>query len=746
MEQVNFRSSMKNIPQCSKKEYIMKLTYRVELLIFTMRWAAAFYLGIIEPPEEELETYGFKTNKAPPIIPQLQPLENGLIGMISNIIWRPGSNQLQKKMKEDIKKIRKDDKLYIASDKTTNFYRTDVNEYNKLKKRNIEKDYKTSSENEIDKVTKEDRKIAEKFKLENRIYKTPRRESFTLFKDHKDNFANRKETRLINPCKPELGKISKQILEKLVIIVKKATGFKQWKNTWDVIKWFKAKTGKQNFTFIQFDICEFYPSITEKLLKDTFEWVSTVTPINDDQKEVIFHARKNFMFDKNRPWVKKGDKNFDVPMGSFDSAEVSELVGLFLLSKLQNLPIDVGLYRDDGLALSNLDPSETEDVKKKICEIFDQYKLKVKIEANKKIVQYLDVTLSLDDGSYKPYTKENSKPLYVHKQSNHPPAVKKNIPLMVNKRLSMLSSSEDMFNNSSQIYQEALKNAGYEHILKYEKINIDDVNEGKKNKRKRHKHEFWFNPPHNDNVQTPVGRNFLELLDSEIPPELEHLFNRNTVRVSYSNMPNMSKIIANHNIKLLNKKAEEEKQQQQQNQQQQQQQQQTRRRGRNQQQNQQNPQQQAAEKKKDDNRPCNCRGGPQNCPLGGRCLAEKSVVYCCKVTRLDNNTSEFYTGLTEGAFKYRLYGHNSDMKKKKKKKGTMLSKHVWWLKDNGVQYNLEWSILGKARGFNPVSRICRLCLLEKYFILYKPECATLNSRDEFFTPCRHRWKHVLKNG
>ena len=370
----------------------------------------------------------------------------------------------------------------------------------------------------------------------------------------------------------------------------------------------------------------------------------------------------------------------------------------------------------------------------------------MKIEANKKIVQYLDVTLSLDDGSYKPYTKENSKPLYVHKQSNHPPAVKKNIPLMVNKRLSMLSSSEDMFNNSSQIYQEALKNAGYEHILKYEKINIDDVNEGKKNKRKRHKHEFWFNPPHNDNVQTPVGRNFLELLDSEIPPELEHLFNRNTVRVSYSNMPNMSKIIANHNIKLLNKKAEEEKQQQQQNQQQQQQQQQTRRRGRNQQQNQQNPQQQAAEKKKDDNRPCNCRGGPQNCPLGGRCLAEKSVVYCCKVTRLDNNTSEFYTGLTEGAFKYRLYGHNSDMKKKKKKKGTMLSKHVWWLKDNGVQYNLEWSILGKARGFNPVSRICRLCLLEKYFILYKPECATLNSRDEFFTPCRHRWKHVLKNG
>ena len=94
---------------------------------------------------------------------------------------------------------------FFFCDKTTNYYKTDVKEYNKLKKRNIEKDYKRSEEVEVDKVTKEDKKIAEKFKLENRIYKTPRRESFTLYKDHKENFANNKQTRLINPCKPELG-------------------------------------------------------------------------------------------------------------------------------------------------------------------------------------------------------------------------------------------------------------------------------------------------------------------------------------------------------------------------------------------------------------------------------------------------------------------------------------------------------------------------------------------------------------
>ena len=148
---------------------------------------------------------------------------------------------------------------------------------------------------------------------------------------------------------------------------------------------------------------------------------------------------------------------------------------------------------------------------------------------------------------------------------------------------------------------------------------------------------------------------------------------------------------------------------------------------------------------KNEARTCNCRGGARNCPLGGKCLSEKSVVYYCKVTRLDNNTSEYYTGLTEGAFKYRLYGHNSSFKSNKHKNKTMLSKHVWWLKTNNIAYQLEWKILGKARGYNPVTKICRLCLLEKYFIMYKPETATLNSRDEFFNPCRHKWKYFLSN-
>ena len=118
-------------------------------------------------------------------------------------------------------------------------------------------------------------------------------------------------------------------------------------------------------------------------------------------------------------------------------------------------------------------------------------------------------------------------------------------------------------------------------------------------------------------------------------------------------------------------------------------------------------------------------------------------MYSCKVTRLDDFTFETYTGLTEGPFKQRLYGHNSNFKKKKQRNRTMLSNYIWYLKDNKIPFQLNWSILGRAKGFNPVTGVCRLCLLEKYFIMYNSKDASLNSRHELFNSCRHKWKHTL---
>ena len=82
---------------------------------------------------------------------------------------------------------------------------------------------------------------------------------------------------------------------------------------------------------------------------------------------------------KQQPWLKKVDTKFDVPMGSYDGAEKCELVGSLssfpnvksdvdveVLS--QNLNINIGLYRDDGLAISNATPRETDN--RKYAEVF----------------------------------------------------------------------------------------------------------------------------------------------------------------------------------------------------------------------------------------------------------------------------------------------------------------------------------------------------------------------------------------
>ena len=119
------------------------------------------------------------------------------------------------------------------------------------------------------------------------------------------------------------------------------------------------------------------------------------------------------------------------------------------------------LYRDDGLSVSKATPREIEIIKKDVCSIFNNHGLKITIEANKKIVNFLDVTLNLSTQKYQPFTNPNKTPLYVHNKSNHPPKIIENIPAAINKRLSEISSDEDSFQHAVLLYQEALAKSGY---------------------------------------------------------------------------------------------------------------------------------------------------------------------------------------------------------------------------------------------------------------------------------------------
>ena len=171
------------------------------------------------------------------------------------------------------------------------------------------------------------------------------------------------------------------------------------------------------------------------------------------------------------------------------------------------------MYRNDRLAVfKNKSGPESEKNKKPIQSIFRENKLKITIQCNLNIVDYLDVTFNPTDSSYRPFNKTNNEINYIHKQSNHPPSIIKQLPLSVERCLSKLSSNEKIFNDSIPIYQEALIKAGSNHKLTYQK-----QGQKKENSQQCKRQIIWFIPPYSKNVTTKVGKFFLCLIDKHFP-------------------------------------------------------------------------------------------------------------------------------------------------------------------------------------------------------------------------------------
>ena len=276
-----------------------------------------------------------------------------------------------------------------------------------------------------------------------------------------------------------------------------------------------------------------------------------------------------------------------------------------------------------------------------------------------------------------------------------------------------------MFERSTKIHQKALEESGHEYKLKFEKQDLDALNNNSK-KKKRKRRIYWFNPPWDMNVAIKVGKKFFQILDETIPPghPLHKVFNKQTVKLSYCTMPNMLKKISVHNSRVTGKALA----------------------------NASNvtlvsddnsepaasanmgevlhleaspcndcgdcggliiqtaDNVAAATSASDDEQhpeevtDCNCNGRMGPCPLNGDCIKEKSCIYSCKVTRIDNNDTETYTGLTAGTFKRRYYGHNSSFNNRDARQ-TTLSRHCWTLKDNNIQFTRQWTILAHAKAY-----------------------------------------------
>ena len=124
-------------------------------------------------------------------------------------------------------------------------------------------------------------------------------------------------------------------------------------------------------------------------------------------------------------------------------------------------PNNIGLYRDDGLAVfKNTSGPQSEKIKTTFQRMLKNKGLDIIISCNMKIAKYLDVTLKLNDGSYRPYKKPNEETNYILVNSEHPPSILKQLSKSIEKRLSSLSSSKEIFEETAPYYEQHLSNCG----------------------------------------------------------------------------------------------------------------------------------------------------------------------------------------------------------------------------------------------------------------------------------------------
>ena len=261
------------------------------------------------------------------------------------------------------------------------------------------------------------------------------------------------------------------------------------------------------------------------------------------------------------------------------------------------------------------------------------------------------------------------------------------------------------FDKAKQHCEDALKRSGHTTNFTYMTNGTSTPQQSTPShyRKNRQIKIIWFNPPYSRNVQTNVGKAFLGLITRHFPASHKYhkIFNKNTVKVSYSCMDNMERIIKKHNQKILNANQT------------------TTTHG------------------------CNCRK-KATCPLENNCLTP-TIVYNAKVTTTEYPIGKNYIGLTEGPFKQRYTQHALSFRNRHYANSTELSKFIWHLKDNNTDFQIKCSILASDAAYSNKSERCHLCLAEKFFIIKAEKSTLLKKRSELVSKCRHENKFYLMN-
>ena len=170
--------------------------------------------------------------ECPPQNNDLLSYEADLYNMARLVKFRRVNEPFQEKPAKDAKTINTSTALYVSADKTT---KVEVKNYEKLLQDCITTKYRKTNNNTTRNINLDAKQLAQKLKLGDRIEQLPENQAFITIKDHKLYFPNNIKRRLINPAKSNLGKISKQILQKINKVLRQSTDLQQWQNTPAVI-------------------------------------------------------------------------------------------------------------------------------------------------------------------------------------------------------------------------------------------------------------------------------------------------------------------------------------------------------------------------------------------------------------------------------------------------------------------------------------------------------------------------------
>ena len=259
----------------------------------------------------------------------MKEFEDDLYKLTPLVETKKFNNSLQEEMKKDLRRLQENpDQIVVASDKTSNLFLMNVNEYQDTLNYELRKNYRKGGPEVVEDIDQEAAYFANKLKLDDRIEGMALKSSFLTIKDHKEGFPAHISYRLISPTNSNLGVITKSMMQKINLRIKEATQLNLCRSTKEAISWFANLQEKSKLLFIKFDIEAYFPSISRILLSKAIDFVRSFDFLTEFEEELIMHCRRGVTIGNNGEiWLKAQDQDFDVTMGSKDSAEISEMVG-----------------------------------------------------------------------------------------------------------------------------------------------------------------------------------------------------------------------------------------------------------------------------------------------------------------------------------------------------------------------------------------------------------------------------------